>query len=155
MGNVLQRVADIIIEAAGWHNIEPKDGVFHFEIGELPSIDLFSPDMRTAILRSEIAPLPSSEIEAIDEIKRMAKIVVGAIKSRSSILSLENGKFYLHKKFLINEQSIFIPPSPIPQLMADFMNDLEWWLIQSNNDQIKQVSSPFSMHGFDSFLHMN
>lgn len=60
-------------------------------------MDMLSPDGRNCILRGDLGRLPDGEAEAESLLRLCAGRVVGSCRTRSSILSLQDGRLILHR----------------------------------------------------------
>jgi len=139
---LLQQVADILTEAAGWNRVEPDEsGVYSFFIDGGLDFELLSPDNRLAVLRADIGRVPSVPEEADQKLAEMAKLAVGCLKKRRSILAVSNGRFELQATFPIYNASPIELTSFVPRLVKDFLNDLAWWKKQFGGESSQAFSA--------------
>lgn len=140
--SLLQEAVDAVVSAAGWRRAEPDaGGVYHFRLQGDLDMDMLSPDGRNCILRGDLGRLPDGEAEAESLLRLCAGRVVGSCRTRSSILSLQDGRLILHRIVRMDASD----PGTVSRQAKGFLNDLAWWQAQlaagANN------ASPLSAFG--------
>lgn len=146
--SLLQKVAAAISKSAGWQVVVPDaDGVVRFAMKDGLDMELFSLDGRTAVFRSEIRPLLQHELASAQLLQKAAQLAVGAMKKRSSVLSLGEQRLLLHATLNLDS-----PDDLFSETAKHFLNDLAWWRAQLAEERMlapaSVAASPFSMTSF-------
>ncbi len=121
--SLLQASVDAVTAAAGWRKASPDaSGTFRFHLEGDLDMELFSPDGRTGILRADLGPLPASEQDADDLLRKCASRMVAASRTRRTVLSVDGGRLSLHLAVPLADGG-----DSMPRHTKDFLNDLAWW----------------------------
>ncbi len=138
----LRNIADIITSAAGWKKAEPEaDGSFRFSLEGGLEFTLSTPDGQTMFLAAEVGSLRGDDTpEAMNKIRRMASLAVGAMKKRPSVLSLKDGSFELYREFSAARTG----GQDIQSIASGFLNDASWWKRQCASPA--PAPGPFGMN---------
>ena len=148
----LQQTADMLIEAAGWKQARPdSDGVFRFSLDGDLDLELLSPEARTGILRADLGDAPGYDADGEDRLRRISSLAAGALKSRSSVLSIADGRLELHRTFALAD----VTQSSIASDVRDFLNDLSWWKAQMSGKSAAKTSSDTFSFSFGSWFSGN
>ena len=141
MTPLLQNVADIITEAAGWKKALPdSDGVYRFFLEGGLEFDLLTPENKTGILRADLGNAPSGDAQDDTELRRLARLAAGSLRKRRSIFSIAGSRMELYRTFRITGTA----PQEIITETRDFLNDLAWWKRQISGNAGQEKLSPFS-----------
>lgn len=137
-----------VSRAAGWKQPEPEAGGYRFALQGDLTVSVYSPDGRSAVMRSTLISLSAPEADRADLLKRLAKQQAGACRVRASVLAVEEAE-PTDSGASSEDTCILFRHVPLDSADAfslqlrDFVNDLAWW--KSSLAGASQSSSPYSM----------